>query len=105
MASVLASKFCFTDSIRQPTTQSLVFCSRFSEAEEKVEDEWLARLPEKKKPLYSHSLPCIAAWLRELGFYESKDDRAVWFVEKPNWHAQLSLDVTDLCIRYIGEAK
>ncbi|XP_051137942.1 uncharacterized protein LOC127256139 [Andrographis paniculata] len=66
-----------------------------------AEDEWLQKLPDKKKPLYSHSLPCVEAWLRNLGFYQSRDDRAVWFVEKPNWHAQLSLDVTDLYIRYL----
>ncbi|GAB2293985.1 hypothetical protein Dimus_028201 [Dionaea muscipula] len=65
------------------------------------EDEWLSKLPEKKKPLYSHSLPCIEAWLRSLGFYQSSEDRAVWFVENPDWHAQLSLDVTDLYIRYL----
>ncbi|KAJ8753068.1 hypothetical protein K2173_011836 [Erythroxylum novogranatense] len=74
-----------------------------SEAEEitSAEDERLKKLYEKNKPLYSHSLPCIEVWLRELGFYQSKDDRAVWFVEKPDWHAQLSLDVTDLFIRYL----
>ncbi|XP_041011934.1 uncharacterized protein LOC121255605 [Juglans microcarpa x Juglans regia] len=65
------------------------------------EDEWLKKLPDKKKPLYSHSLPCIEAWLRNLGFNQSKEDRAVWLVEKPEWHAQLSLDVTDLYIRYL----
>lgn len=64
-----------------------------------VDEEWLKKLPEKKKPLYSHSLPCIEAWLKKLGFRQSKDDRAVWFAEKPEWHAQLSLDVTDLYIR------
>ncbi|KAK9280626.1 hypothetical protein L1049_014322 [Liquidambar formosana] len=66
-----------------------------------TEDEWLKKLPDKKKPLYSHSLPCIEAWLVNLGFYQSKEDRAVWLVEKPEWHAQLSLDVTDLYIRYL----
>ncbi|KAH7538139.1 uncharacterized protein LOC107407335 [Ziziphus jujuba] len=77
--------------------------SKSSEAEElsPPEDEWLQKLPDKKKPLYSHSLPCIEAWLGSLGFYQSKDDRAVWLVEKPDWHAQLSLDVTDLYIRYL----
>ncbi|KAB5531680.1 hypothetical protein DKX38_018350 [Salix brachista] len=71
-----------------------------SEAEEisSTEDEWLQRLPDKKKPLYSHSLPCIEAWLKDLGFYQSKEDRAIWFIEKPDWHAQVSLDVTDLFI-------
>ncbi|KAJ6376020.1 hypothetical protein OIU77_000902 [Salix suchowensis] len=74
-----------------------------SEAEEisSTEDEWLQRLPDKKKPLYSHSLPCIEAWLKDLGFYQSKEDRAIWFIEKPDWHAQVSLDVTDLFIRYL----
>ncbi|GMY07377.1 hypothetical protein FCV25MIE_02616 [Fagus crenata] len=65
------------------------------------EDEWLNKLPDKKKPLYAHSLPCIEAWLKSLGFYQSKEDRAIWLVEKPEWHAQLSLDVTDLYIRYL----
>ncbi|KQK04789.1 uncharacterized protein LOC100835838 [Brachypodium distachyon] len=63
--------------------------------------EWLARLPEKKKPLYTHSLPCIEAWLRSIGFAQSREDRAVWVAEMPLWHARLSLDVTDLHIRYL----
>ena len=55
--------------------------SKSSEVEElsSPDDEWLKKLPEKKKPLYSHSLPCIEAWFRSLGFYQSKDDRAVWY--------------------------
>lgn len=66
-----------------------------------AEEEWLKKLPDKKKPLYSHSLPSIEAWLKNLGFQQSQEDPAVWFVEKPDWHAQLSLDVTDLYIRYL----
>ncbi|KAJ4850559.1 hypothetical protein Tsubulata_050118 [Turnera subulata] len=82
--------------------------SNCSEAEEaspssssspSTEDEWLQKLPDKKRPLFAHSLPCIEAWLRNLGFFQSREDRAVWLVEKPEWHAQLSLDVTDLYIR------
>lgn len=65
------------------------------------EDEWVQKLPDRKKPLYSHSLPCVEAWLKSLGFYQSRDDRAVWLVENPDWHAQLNLDVTDLYIRYL----
>lgn len=81
-----------------------LFHSKSSEEEADVseaEDEWMQKLPEKKKALYSHSLPCVEAWLRSLGFYQSREDRAVWFVEKPDWHAQLSLDVTDLYIRFV----
>lgn len=66
------------------------------------EEEWIKKLPDKTKPLYSHSLPCIESWLRSLGFYQSRDDRANWIVEKDEWHAQLSLDVTDIYIRYEG---
>lgn len=74
--------------------------SSFSSAELSATDkELLKKLPDKKKPLYSHSLPCIEAWLKKLGFRQSKEDRAVWFTAKPEWHAQLSLDVTDLYIR------
>ncbi|XP_042480946.1 uncharacterized protein LOC122061622 isoform X2 [Macadamia integrifolia] len=76
--------------------------SKSSETElSDTEKEWLKKLPEKNKPLYSHSLPCIESWLKNLGFYQSREDRAVWFMEKPDWHAQLSLDVTDLYIRYL----
>ncbi|XP_031249081.1 uncharacterized protein LOC116106914 [Pistacia vera] len=102
----LFSKFppCFHPISHSPRKAlTLVLCKPF-EAEEELsctEDEWLKRLPDKSKPLYSHSLPCIEAWLRNLGFYQSKDDRAVWLIEKPDWYAQLSLDVTDLYIRYL----
>lgn len=65
------------------------------------EDEWLQKLPEKTKPLYTHSLPCIEAWLKSLGFNQSKDDRALWVVNKSDWCAQLSLDVTDLYVRSV----
>ncbi|KAG0483095.1 hypothetical protein HPP92_011179 [Vanilla planifolia] len=66
-----------------------------------AEQEWLKKLPEAKKPIYSHSLPCIEAWLKNLGFSQSAEDRALWYAERPDWHAQLSLDVTDLYIRYL----
>ncbi|VFQ77620.1 unnamed protein product [Cuscuta campestris] len=77
-------------------------CSKSSpEAGGTAAEGWLRRLPDKNKALYAHSLPCIEAWLMSLGFYQSKEDRAVWFVENPDWHARLSLDVTDLYIRYL----
>ncbi|KAJ8536840.1 hypothetical protein K7X08_035241 [Anisodus acutangulus] len=83
--------------------RTTVTCSKSSEEAEVSQtlDEWLQKLPDKKKPLYSHSLPCIEAWLRSLGFCQSRDDRALWFVENPDWQAQLSLDITDLYIRYL----
>ncbi|CAL0328580.1 unnamed protein product [Lupinus luteus] len=92
------------------TTTTQIFC-KSPEAEEGDEkegvlledevDEWIQKLPEKNKPLYSHSLPCIEAWLKSLGFHQSNDDRAKWLVHNHDWHAQLSLDLTDLYIRYL----
>lgn len=86
---------------RRRTFGLTVSCSKSPSGAElsAEEDEWLMRLPEKSKPLYAHSLPCVEAWLSSLGFYQSKEDRAIWFIEWPEWHAQLSLDVTDLYIR------
>lgn len=89
---------------RKRTLRLTASCSKSkSEAELSAdEDEWLKRLPDKAKPLYAHSLPCVEAWLRNLGFYQSIEDRAIWFIELPEWHAQLSLDVTDLYIRSVS---
>ncbi|XP_022764314.1 uncharacterized protein LOC111309537 isoform X2 [Durio zibethinus] len=100
--SLLHKSLPFPHSVSHSRRKILTFVSsKSSEAGEvpTAEDEWLNRLPDKNKPLYSHSLPCIEAWLRSLGFYQSSEDRAVWLIEKPDWHAQLSLDVTDLYIR------
>ncbi|CAI9774046.1 unnamed protein product [Fraxinus pennsylvanica] len=97
----LSSGTQFSSSIS--ISRKTLYHSKSSEEAEvsEAEDEWLQGLPEKKKPLYSHSLPCIEAWLRSLGFYQSREDRAAWFVEKSDWHGQLSLDITDLYIRYL----
>ncbi|KAL8134637.1 uncharacterized protein LOC141713016 [Apium graveolens] len=86
---------------RRRTTRSLVVSKCSDGGKEAPTDEWMTLLPEKNKPIYAHSLPCLEAWLQSLGFYQSKDDRAVWFVDKSDWHAHLSLDVTDLHIRYL----
>ncbi|KAL3373837.1 hypothetical protein AABB24_005690 [Solanum stoloniferum] len=85
------------------SSRKTVACTNSSEEAEVSQtlDEWLQKLPDKTKPLYSHSLPCIEAWLRSLGFYQSRDDRALWFVENPDWQAQLSLNITELHIRYL----
>ncbi|CAI8593914.1 unnamed protein product [Vicia faba] len=92
-------------SLRKPITTAVLCKSSEASAESEEplvpEDEWLQKLPEKTTPLYSHSLPCIEAWLKCLGFNQSKDDRALWFVNKPDWYAHLSLDATDIYIRYL----
>lgn len=112
-----SSSLRLSPAIRPPAVQSLTPSLRhrrrrrdglmraasasFSSSATEEDEEWLKKLPDKKKPLYAHSLPCIEAWLRKLGFRQSVDERAVWLVEKAGWHAQLSLDVTDLYIRLV----
>ncbi|KAI3757698.1 hypothetical protein L6452_05241 [Arctium lappa] len=98
------SKFSTTRGITTRRNKRTLILSKSASEETEVtagEDEWVKNFPDKKKPLYSHSLPCVESWLKQLGFFQSNDDRAVWFIEKPDWHAKLSLDVTDLYIRYL----
>ncbi|CAA2990067.1 tRNA dimethylallyltransferase [Olea europaea subsp. europaea] len=97
-----ASKLFSKHYMRQARYPIFIFHFQSSEEAEilEAEYEWLQKSPEKTKPLYSHSLPCIEAWVRSLGFYQSREDRAAWFVEKSDWHGQLSLDNTDLSIRF-----
>eukprot|EP00245_Coleochaete_scutata_P005401 TRINITY_DN18902_c0_g6_i1.p1 TRINITY_DN18902_c0_g6~~TRINITY_DN18902_c0_g6_i1.p1 ORF type:complete len:190 (+),score=32.60 TRINITY_DN18902_c0_g6_i1:82-651(+) len=68
---------------------------------EDVKDPWLEKLPDKSSPLYTHSLPSIEAWLHHLEFKQLKDDPAMWRIERPDWHAELAMDVTDLGVRYL----
>ncbi|KAK8954989.1 hypothetical protein KSP39_PZI002354 [Platanthera zijinensis] len=86
---------------RSKRTGTLISSKPLSAELSVPEEEWIKKLPENKKPLYSHSLPCIEAWLKKVGFYQSSTDRAVWYIERLEWHARLSLDVTDLYIRYL----
>ncbi|KAL3570635.1 hypothetical protein D5086_027884 [Populus alba] len=76
-----------------PRKPKRIVSLKSSEAEEisSTGDEWLQTLPDKKKPLYSHSLPCIEAWLKGLGFYQSKESRAIWYLK--NGPGNLEKDV------------
>ena len=62
-------------------------------------DEWFTRLPASSTSLYSHSLPCIEAWLRSIGFCQIPGHPEQWSIERPDWHAELVVDVTDLTIK------
>ncbi|KAG0480598.1 hypothetical protein HPP92_011456 [Vanilla planifolia] len=51
---------------------------------------------------WSGTLPFSKPTSCELSAAEQgAEDRALWYAERPDWHAQLSLDVTDLYIRYL----
>ncbi|MDB9347478.1 DUF3143 domain-containing protein [Nodularia spumigena] len=58
-------------------------------------------------PLYSHPLPQIEKWLKEQGCQQDENELHCWRVQRPNWEAQLWLDVEQITVRYIksGENK
>ncbi|GBG71658.1 hypothetical protein CBR_g9073 [Chara braunii] len=67
-----------------------------------VQDAYITKLPDKNAALYRHSLPAIESWLRGLKFEQTdEDDPARWTVRRPDWHAELSLEATELVIRYL----
>ena len=63
------------------------------------DDKWFALLPESSSALYMCSLPSIEAWLRSLGFTQSGVRPEIWTVERDDWHAELSMEVTEVSIR------
>ena len=58
-------------------------------------------LPPPDTPLYSHPLPKIEEWLREQGCQQDPKQLNCWHVERPNWQAELRLDIDYIAVRYI----
>lgn len=58
-------------------------------------------LPEETTPLYNHPLPQIEQWLRGLGCQQDQDNLHCWYVKRPDWRAQISLEVEDLLVTYL----
>lgn len=57
-------------------------------------------LPSADTPLYNHPLPEIEQWLIDRGCEQSKDDIHCWYVQRPDWKAELCLDIDQLTVRY-----
>ena len=53
-------------------------------------------------PLYNYPLPEIEQWLTKSGCQQDRDRLHCWFVERPHWKAELSLDTEELTVRYIN---
>ena len=58
-------------------------------------------LPNPNTPLYNHPLPKIEQWLQENGYQQDPAKLHCWWVEKPDWKAELLLDLDQLTIRYV----
>jgi hypothetical protein len=58
-------------------------------------------MPPATTPLYNHPLPVVEFWLRSQGCSQDQDDPSRWYVKRPEWEADLYLDVEEIQVRYI----
>jgi hypothetical protein len=57
-------------------------------------------LPEANTPLYNHSLPTIEYWLSTQGCNQDRENLHCWYLEQPDWKAEICLDIEELTVRY-----
>ncbi|NJR59896.1 MAG: DUF3143 domain-containing protein [Cyanobacteria bacterium CRU_2_1] len=62
-------------------------------------------LPPADTPLYNHPLPDIEDWLRSKGCQQDRTDLHCWSIQKPDWKADLCLEIDSLTVRYIGASE
>ncbi|MEN9208538.1 MAG: DUF3143 domain-containing protein [Gloeomargarita sp. GMQP_bins_120] len=58
--------------------------------------------PSPDTPLYNHSLGAIEDWLRTLGARQNPQELHRWFLQRGQWQAELSLEIEELQVRYLG---
>ena len=58
-------------------------------------------LPSADTPLYNHTLPIIEQWLAARGCQQNSEDLHCWYIEQPNWKAEICLDIEELTVRYL----
>ena len=58
-------------------------------------------LPTADTPLYNHPLPNIEQWLRNHGCQQDREQLHCWRIQKPDWEAELCLDIDQLTVRYL----
>lgn len=63
-------------------------------------------LPNANTPLYSHPLPKIEQWLQNLGCEQDRENLHCWYVQRPEWQAEICLELEELTVSYFNtEAK
>ena len=62
-------------------------------------------LPNANTPLYNHALPNIEQWLISQGCQQDSSEPHCWHIQKPEWKAELCLEIEELTVRYfqVGE--
>ena len=51
-------------------------------------------------PLYNHPLPEIEQWLLSMGCEQNDSELHCWLIDRPDWRAELCLDIEELTVRY-----
>lgn len=59
-------------------------------------------IPTSDTPLYNHPLPEIERWLANKGCQQDREQLHCWYVQRPDWQAEISLDIEQLTVRYIN---
>ncbi len=57
-------------------------------------------LPPPETPLYNHPLPDIEQWLIGHGCKQDQTELHCWQIQRPDWQAELCLDIDQLIVRY-----
>jgi hypothetical protein len=57
-------------------------------------------LPTDDTPLYNHPLPEIEQWLTSMGCQQDESELHCWHISKPDWRAEVCLDIEELTVRY-----
>lgn len=58
-------------------------------------------MPPADTPLYNHPLPQIEYWLSSHGCEQDAKELHLWRLDRPNWHAEIWLDIEELTVRYL----
>lgn len=54
-----------------------------------------------ESPLYNHPLPKIEDWLKKNGCKQDSQDLNCWYVKKPDWEAEITLEIEELVVNYL----
>ena len=57
-------------------------------------------IPTSDTPLYNHPLPNIEQWLKSQGCQQDSEQLHCWHIQKPDWKAELCLEIDQLTVRY-----
>ncbi len=57
-------------------------------------------LPRPDTPLYNHPLPAIEYWLKSKGCRQDDHNPSIWYIDRPDWSAELAMEVEDIRVHY-----